>query len=110
MNQRRSRTAEDLYRNTPGLDVRSAGTWPDGDHHIEQQDIDWADTVLVMEDEHREEIVNEFGTGASLDKLTVLGMRDEWLRGDPELKGYLRARIDPLIARNLDATHPKMRK
>ena len=101
MNQRRSRTAEDMYRGAPGLEVASGGTWNEADHPVGIRDLEWTDLVLVMEGEHRRTLEEMFGRESVRGKLTVLGVPDEWYRGDKALQKFLRARIDPVLERAL---------
>ncbi len=51
-NQWRSPTAEKLWRNHPGLRVRSAGTSPNARRHVSASDLHWADAIVVMEGKH----------------------------------------------------------
>lgn len=86
----RSPTAEALFRDHPGIAVASAGTLPDATTPLTADHIAWADLVLVMEEAHREVITARFGgTG----KIVVLGIPDDFRRGDPELVRLLEARV-----------------
>lgn len=59
-NQWRSPTAETIYRNDSRLNVRSAGTNASARKTISQTDINWADTILVMENKHKKRIIQEY--------------------------------------------------
>ncbi len=48
-NKRRSRTAENLFKNDSRFAIRSAGLSPKSDRKISVGDLNWADLVLVME-------------------------------------------------------------
>ena len=90
-NRWRSRTAEDLYRETPGLAVRSCGTAKSAVRRVSGELLAWADVVVCMEAHHRERLVERFGHDALADKtLIVLGIEDVYRRGDPELVAELR--------------------
>ena len=82
----RSRTAEDLYRNDPRFEVRSAGTAPFAHTPLTRELLMWADRVFVMcerEDRHHTQIKLRF---PGLDRPVIdLDVEDRWPRGDPEL-------------------------
>jgi len=82
----RSRTAEDLYRDDPRYDVRSAGTAPFAKTPLTRELMDWAQRVFVMcerEDRHHTQIKMRF---PAADRPVVdLDVEDRWPRGHPEL-------------------------
>jgi predicted protein tyrosine phosphatase len=82
----RSRTAEDLYRDDPRFEVRSAGTAPFAKNPLTRELMQWADRVFVMcekEDRHHTLIKLRF---PDTDRPVVdLDVEDRWPRGDPEL-------------------------
>jgi len=49
LNKARSVVAERLYRRTPGLSVRSAGTSDRSAHQLTEADLVWADKVVVFD-------------------------------------------------------------
>jgi protein-tyrosine phosphatase len=59
-NQWRSRKAQEIYANDQRMEVRSAGVSPISAHKVSQQDLEWADLVLVMEPKHEKRIVDQF--------------------------------------------------
>lgn len=93
----RSPTAEVLYRKDPRLDVRSAGTRSGARRRIGPADLEWADLVLVMEQEHRTWIRQEF-RGMELPDIRVLDIPDDWEFMDPALQEALRRAIDAELA------------
>ena len=82
----RSRTAEDLYRDDPRFEVRSAGTAPFATTPLTRELLEWADRVFVMsekEDRHQTQIKLRF---PATDRPVVdLDVEDRWKRGHPEL-------------------------
>ncbi len=82
----RSRTAEDLYRDDPRYEVRSAGTASFATTPLTRELLQWADRVFVMcerEDRHRTMIKLRF---PDVDRPVIdLDIEDRWVRGDPEL-------------------------
>jgi protein-tyrosine phosphatase len=82
----RSRTAEDLYRDDPRYDVRSAGTAPFAKTPLTRELMEWSQRVFVMcerEDRHHTQIKMRF---PATDRPVVdLDVEDRWPRGHPEL-------------------------
>lgn len=94
-NQARSVAAERLYRGTPGLAVRSAGTAERAVHRVDENDLAWADRVMVFETEHEAWIRATF-TG-DLPGITVLGIPDRFPASSPELHVELVECLSPLL-------------
>jgi protein-tyrosine phosphatase len=95
-NRDRSRTAEDLYRNDPRYEVRSAGVAPFAEVRVDHELLLWADRVFVMnerEDGHRTALRLQF---PRLDRPTVdLDVPDLWPRGHRDLVDLLLRRLRP---------------
>jgi predicted protein tyrosine phosphatase len=92
----RSPTAEDLYRNDPRYEVKSAGTAPFAANPITRDLLLWADRVFVMcerEDRHHTEIKHRFPMLDS--KIIDLDLEDRWHRGHPELVRRLLKKLTP---------------
>lgn len=51
-NKRRSRTAEHIYKNDNRFNIRSAGLSRQSERKLNQEDLRWADLVLVINDEY----------------------------------------------------------
>lgn len=92
-NQWRSRTAEDLFRRRPGLEVRSAGTAASARVKVSQKLLEWADRVLVMEREHAAILRKRFGFRDA----ECLEIPDEYEFMDPELVELLEAHLAQLL-------------
>ena len=89
-NEWRSRTAETLFRDYPGVTVRSAGTSPVARIRINKTLLEWADTIYVMEQQHLAKLRHRFGRGAWEARVTVLNIPDEYGYMDEELVRELR--------------------
>jgi predicted protein tyrosine phosphatase len=87
----RSPTAEDLLRGKPGFDVRSAGTMVWARRTLTQDDIGWADRIFVMEEHHKNSLL-QMSPEAS-DKVSILGIPDQYYRGDPRLVEIIRMKL-----------------
>lgn len=59
-NERRSLTAEKIYRGDPRFSLRSAGVNPKARHFVSVKDIEWADLILYMEKEQWKMIREKF--------------------------------------------------
>jgi predicted protein tyrosine phosphatase len=92
----RSRTAEDLYRDDPRYEVRSAGVAPFATVPVSKDLLQWAERIFVMcerEDRHHTMLKLRF---PDLDRpIVVLGVEDRWPRGDPELVRRLLRALRP---------------
>ena len=99
-NQWRSPTAERLYRGDGRVDVRSAGVSARSRHQISAADIGWADLILVMEEDHKARILEQFRSLA-LPAMESLDIPDEYEYMDDELvdliRGGVEARIEALL-------------
>lgn len=86
----RSRTAEDLYKEDPRYEVRSAGTAPYATTPVTRELLRWADRIFVMserEDGHRTSLKLRFPDVVR--PIVDLDIKDRWYRGDAELKRRL---------------------
>ncbi len=95
-NRLRSPTAERVFFDTPGINVRSAGTAKDAENPIARDDIEWADLILVMERHHRKNILEKFRTRT---KIITLGIPDHYDFMDPDLIEVLQAKVMPYLER-----------
>ncbi len=95
LNKARSITAERLYRRTPGLSVRSAGTSDRAAHQINEADLAWADRVVVFEVEQERWIRATFG--GDLPEIVDVGVADEYNADDPALIAELTDALTPLL-------------
>jgi len=96
-NQWRSPTAERIWRRTPGVNVRSAGTSSKARRTLGLADLRWADLIVVMESKHAERIRANFPDVVRFKKMHVLDIPDEYGYMDEELIEILREKTEPLI-------------
>lgn len=97
-NQWRSPTGEQVWRKTPGLSVRSAGTSPNARRTVNAKDIAWADLIFVMEEKHKSRMRAAFPGPMKYAKVYVLDIPDEYQKGDPELIDLLRSGTEDIIS------------
>ncbi len=91
----RSTTAEDLFKDKKGFEVKSAGTRPGARSRVSKELIDWADMIFVMEQEHRENL--ELISPQAAKKIIVLNIEDNYKRGDPRLIEILKEKLSKYI-------------
>ena len=98
-NQWRSPTAERIWRRQPGIQARSAGISPQARRRLNQQDIAWADMILVMEKKHKQRILLEFGDLLINKSIHILDIPDEYQYMDPELIEQLTVTVASILAK-----------
>lgn len=84
-NQWRSRTAETLFKNIDGYEIRSAGTEPSARIRISEKLLAWADFVFVMEKKHKQRIEQKFPALAAEKEFIILDIPDEYEYMDEDL-------------------------
>lgn len=93
----RSPTAEDLLKNVEGFEAKSAGTLRGASTLISKELIEWADTIFAMEERHRDIVLS---IDPDVEKnVVVLGIRDRYRRGDPDLKRLLKEKLTRYLGR-----------
>ena len=97
-NKLRSPTAEQIFSETPGLDVLSAGTNNDAITPLTSELVEWADKIFVMENMHREKLRKRFRSSLDGKKIICLGIPDEFNYMDPELITILKKKVTPFLA------------
>ena len=96
-NQWRSRTAEDIFKNVDGLEVRSAGTSSSARIKVNEKLIEWADIIFVME-KHHKQILNQKYSSFMNDKvIIILEIPDEYQYMDSELIDILEIGVQPYL-------------
>ncbi len=96
-NKWRSPTAEALYKDHPNVNVRSAGISSSARKLINTIDIDWADTIFVMEDKHKRYIKEQFRNQLINKQLIVLDIPDDYQYMDEELVAWLTESINAYL-------------
>jgi predicted protein tyrosine phosphatase len=96
-NRWRSPTAEQVWRRHPAISVRSAGTSAQARHRVTEQDIGWADVIVVMEATHKTRLVGDFGDLVRTKPVHVLGIPDDYRYMDPELVAELERSVGAIL-------------
>jgi len=95
LNKARSIVAERMYRGTPGMQVRSAGTSDRAAHQLDENDLAWADRVIVFEPDQERWIRDTFA--GDLPDIIDAGVPDEYTASDPALVAALEEALEPLL-------------
>ena len=97
-NKRRSRTAECIFKNDNRINIRSAGLSPKSDRKISEKDLNWADLIFVMEQEHRSRIHDVYNN-VPIPPIEILNIEDDYEFMDIELIELLQDRINEALNR-----------
>jgi len=84
-NKWRSLTAETIYKNNSGINVKSAGTENAARIVINSKMITWADLIFVMEKHHKEKLLLKFPQETRNATIIILEIADNYKYMDPEL-------------------------
>ncbi|MGJ8695523.1 MAG: low molecular weight protein tyrosine phosphatase family protein [Verrucomicrobiaceae bacterium] len=96
-NRLRSPTAEEIFRNHPGVATDSAGLSKDADLPLSADQIEWADLILVMETIHRTRLTKKFGPLLKSKKIAILHIPDNYPFMDPALITLLQKKCAPFL-------------
>lgn len=88
----RSPAAESLFENSEKFEAKSAGLSELTENPVTKEMVDWADTIFVMEPEHRDLLFEKFN-GISKD-IIILNVPNHFLRYDYELERLLRVKLN----------------
>jgi predicted protein tyrosine phosphatase len=91
----RSPTAEMVFRDVPGWNVKSAGTSINAVVPVTRELINWAERIIVMENHHKEKLVKLSPKSSS--KIHVLGVQDIYYKCNPELIGLLITKMSAIF-------------
>jgi predicted protein tyrosine phosphatase len=89
-NRWRSPTAERIYRDDPRVSVRSGGVNGNSRREVSENDLDWADLVLVMERRYTLRIKSRFHNRESFPPIESLEIQDDYAPMNQELISLIR--------------------
>lgn len=92
-NQNRSRTAEELFKEQHS--TRSAGLY--NDSPVKEEELRWAEVIIVMEDSQRQEISERFPEVYLQKKILSLNIPDIYSYNQPKLVGLLKEKMAGLL-------------
>ena len=91
-NKLRSPTAEAVFADHPNVEVDSAGLAEDAEVPLSEEQIEWADVIIVMEKVHRERLNRNFKHLLANKRIAVLNIPDRYDYMDEELIKLLKIR------------------
>lgn len=97
-NKLRSPTAEAVFLDYPNLEVDSAGLNNDAEVPLSEEQIEWADLILVMESTHRNRLNKKFGKSLAGKRVAVLDIPDDYDYMDPALIELLKQRCSHYVS------------
>ena len=92
-NQNRSKTAEEIFKDK--FETRSAGLYVQ--NPVSEDELAWADLVVVMTDEQRSEIGKRFPQQYMKKRIINLDIPDQYGYDQPELKVLLEKQFSLLV-------------
>lgn len=98
-NRLRSPTAEQVFANYPGVEVASAGTNNDAENPLTGELVAWADTIVVMEKQHRTKLQRRFRSSLRGQRIICLDIPDNYAFMAPELIDLLKTRMARYLPR-----------
>lgn len=98
-NRLRSPTAEDLFREWPGIEALSAGMDSEAPRPLTKELVASADLIFAMEPHHRERIRKKYKQRPHDSRIIALHIPDEYERGDPELIALLQDKVPAVLRR-----------
>ena len=84
-NKWRSRTAETIFKNKNGLNIKSAGTEQSARIRLTWKMVEWAEVIFVMENKHKKRIFRDFKNSIDQQEIIVLDIPDNYPYMDEEL-------------------------
>jgi predicted protein tyrosine phosphatase len=98
-NRLRSPTAETVFSEADGYDVRSAGLNNDAIEPTTPEIIEWADYIFVMEKTHRNKLQKKFRKQLNGQRVICLDIPDEYEYMEEALVSLLKSKLGPFFAR-----------
>jgi predicted protein tyrosine phosphatase len=95
-NKKRSRTAEYIFKNDMRFNIRSVGLSAKSEREISEQDIKWADIILVMQTGYKARISAAY-RHLNLPSIEILDIDDDYEFLDEELVKLLTERINGIL-------------
>ncbi|MBI4016739.1 MAG: phosphotyrosine protein phosphatase [Candidatus Aenigmarchaeota archaeon] len=93
-NQNRSKTAEELFKGS--FATRSAGLY--NEHPVTEKQMDWADTIVVMEDNQRAELARRFPNLYLQKQILSLDIPDVYSYQQADLVLLLKSKVAEVLS------------
>lgn len=95
----RSPTAADIVSGWTGFAADFAGLSNDADEKLSAEQLEWADTVIVMEQRQKRALQSRFGTHLRDKRIVVLDVPDRFAYMDPALVDLITPRLERVLGR-----------
>jgi predicted protein tyrosine phosphatase len=92
-NENRSKTAEELFSSQ--FETKSAGLY--NEEPVNEKQLDWADTIIVMEESQRKELSKRFPKQYLKKQILCLSVPDVYFYNQPELIEVLKEKMSKLV-------------
>lgn len=92
-NENRSKTAEELFSSQ--FETNSAGLY--NEKPVNEQQLSWADVIVVMEEEQRKELAKRFPKQYLKKQILSLDIPDVYFYNQPELIEVLKEKMSKLV-------------
>ena len=92
-NQNRSKTAEKIFNKE--FETKSAGLY--NEKPVTKKQLEWADLIIVMEDEQRTELGKRFPMQYIKKQILSLDIPDIYSYNDPKLINLLKNKVSNLL-------------
>lgn len=92
-NKNRSKTAEEIFKDS--FKTKSAGLY--NENPVSEKEISWADIIIVMEEDQRNEIAKRFPEHYIKKKILCLEIPDVYQHNQPELVNMLKSKVPALL-------------
>ncbi len=96
-NQLRSPTAEHIFSQINGIEALSAGTEKDADVPLDEELIEWAEYIFVMEKTHERKVREKFKKQINNQKIICLNIKDDFKYMDSELIKILKSKLEKYL-------------
>ena len=101
VNRMRSATAHKIYEADNRFEVKSAGTDKTANTVLTRELLEWADTIVVMENTHRNVIQKKFKDIYKTKRITCLYIPDDYDYMQPELINVMRHSVETVYNKGL---------
>ncbi len=102
-NKLRSPTAEQIFSTWDNVQTDSAGLANDADVLLNQEQVEWADIIFVMERKHKSNLSQKFRTHLNNKRIICLNIPDNYKYMQPELIELLENKVSRYLINNKES-------
>lgn len=96
-NMDRSPTAESIYKNHPGFEVKSAGISLYAKMPVSTDLLEWADVIFCMENFHKNYLLDKFPEVLADKEINNLDVPDNYIYRELKLIALIKERMEPWL-------------